>query len=550
MSKMSKAAASLSEANSLRLGETTTNFMGGDSYVLNPLTTMKMVTASSIFGEPQYYRESSMSNDKYHGTKYVIDRFVTSILPSEITDNATTEEVMIRAIDAALDYDFAGTLDWAVTLRETYHIRLNPQIIMVRAAIHPKRVEFTTNNPGTFNDTNMKVMQRPDEPMTQLAIYLYFNKGSKKNLPNILKRTWAKKLSKLKAYSVAKYKTHETGMINAVRICHATSKPINELMQTGTVEVAEDEKTWENMRSAGMSWKEIISQVNMGHMAMLRNLRGVFSEIDDYNICKEYLDKLKAGVVDGKQLPFRYYSALKAINSKTNHEGLIIDALEECMDIAMENFPKLSGKTVCLSDNSGSAWFGVTSEYGTTVVAEINNLSSVMTAANSDEGYVVSFGDTTKTYAISKRVGILSQANKISDKRGNDVGLSTEGGIWEFFNNAIKNKVWYDNIFIYSDQQAGHGGLYGTLRHRREYNYLGYSCNDGYINVFKLVQDYRKKVNPKVNVFSVQTAGYNNNLLPEYAYRTSILYGWTGREAEFAKAIIDLYNSNESVTCQ
>ena len=351
-------------------------------------------------------------------------------------------------------------------------------------------------------------------------------------------------------YSVAKYKNHEVGMINTVRVCHATSNPINELMRTGTVEISEEEKTWENMRSAGMSWKEIISQVNMGHMAMLRNLRGVFSEIDNYNICKEYLDKLKAGVVNGKQLPFRYYSALKAIDSKTNHEGLITDVLEECMDIAMENFPKLSGKTVCLSDNSGSAWYGVTSEYGTTVIAEINNLSSVMTAANSDEGYVVAFGDTTKTYAISKRVGILSQANKISGKRGNDVGLSTEGGIWEFFNNAIKNKVWYDNIFIYSDQQAGHGGLYGTLRHRGEYNSLGYGCSDGYINVFKLVQDYRKKVNPKVNVFSVQTAGYNNNVLPEYAYRTSILYGWTGREAEFAKAIIDLYNSNESVTCQ
>ena len=550
MSKMSKAVASLSEANSLRLDETTTNFMGGDSYVLNPLTTMKMVTASSIFGEPQYYRESSMSDGKYHGTRYVIDCFVTSILPSEITDNATTEEVMIRAIDAALDYDFAGTLDWAVTLRETYHIRLNPQIIMVRAAIHPKRVEFTTNNPGTFNDTNMKVMQRPDEPMTQFAIYLYFNNGSKKNLPNILKRSWAKKLSSLNRYSVAKYKNHEVGMIDTVRVCHASSKVISELMQTGTVEISEKEKTWENMRSAGMPWKEIISQVNMGHMAMLRNLRGVFSEIDNYNICKEYLDKLKAGVVDGKQLPFRYYSALKVIDGETNHEGLITDALEECMDIAMENFPKLSGKTVCLSDNSGSAWHSVTSEYGTTVIAEINNLSSVITAANSDEGYVVTFGDTTKTYAISKRAGILSQANKISGKRGNDVGLSTEGGIWEFFSNAIQNKVWYDNIFIYSDQQAGHGGLYGTLRHRGEYNSLGYGCNGGYINVFKLVQDYRKKVNPKVNVFSVQTAGYNNNVLPEYAYRTSILYGWTGREAEFAKAIIDLYNSNESVTCQ
>ena len=33
------------------------NFMGGISYRINPLDTLKMVTASSIFGEPQYYRD-------------------------------------------------------------------------------------------------------------------------------------------------------------------------------------------------------------------------------------------------------------------------------------------------------------------------------------------------------------------------------------------------------------------------------------------------------------------------------------------------------------
>ena len=55
MSKMSKAVAGMQEANSLRLSETVTNFMGGDSYVVNPLDTLKMISASSIFGEPQYY---------------------------------------------------------------------------------------------------------------------------------------------------------------------------------------------------------------------------------------------------------------------------------------------------------------------------------------------------------------------------------------------------------------------------------------------------------------------------------------------------------------
>lgn len=545
MSKISKAVSSINEENSLRRDEAVTNFMGGDSYILSPITTMKMITASSIFGEPSYYRDSKLGGKR---TLYKVDPLVESILPEELTDNATTEDIMIRAIDAALDYDFGKTLEWAHILRADYNIRLNPQIIMVRAAIHPKRKEFTSKNPRVFGFLNLRTMIRPDEPMAQMAAYMYFNNGSKSNIPTILKKSWTTKLNSLNDYNIAKYKNHEIGMINAVRICHAHNPFIDELMKTGTIEVKEDSKTWENLRSEGISWKEIYSKINMGHMAMLRNLRGVFTEIDDLEFCKEYLTKLKNGVKYGKQLPFRYYSAIKAVeNSKDcHHKPVIIDALEECMDIAMNNYPTLKGKTVCLSDNSGSAWGTFNSEYGSVTIAEIDNLSSVMTAANSDEGYVVKFGDITKEFPISKRKGILTQANEISKDKHSDVGGSTEGGIWEFFNNAINNKIHYDNIFIYSDQQAGHGGLYGTYYQQKQYC-SEYGCHHGDdINVFKLIQDYRKYVNPKVNVFSVQTAGYDNNVLPEYAYRTAILYGWTGREAEFAKTIIDIWDKAEN----
>jgi hypothetical protein len=50
-------------------------------------------------------------------------------------------------------------------------------------------------------------------------------------------------------------------------------------------------------------------------------------------------------------------------------------------------------------------------------------------------------------------------------------------------------------------------------------------------------------VNPNVNVFSVQVAGYSNTVLPELEYRTSILAGWTGKETLYAKEMIDAWNS-------
>ena len=58
-----------------------------------------------------------------------------------------------------------------------------------------------------------------------------------------------------------------------------------------------------------------------------------------------------------------------------------------------------------------------------------------------------------------------------------------------------------------------------------------------YINVALLIETYRREVNPFVNVYCVQTAGYDNVLIPENGYRTTVLYGWTGRELVYADAM-------------
>lgn len=544
MSKISKVVKEQQEVKLHRKNETVINFMAGESFKINPLDTMKMVTASSIFGEASYYRDGKIGN-RVKDAYYKHNKIITGYLVlNDFYDNKTTTQIMESVIDDALTYDFKGTLDWAVSLRHEFNMRLNPQVIMVRAAVHPGRKEFTTKYPGEFNRIQQKIMSRADEPASQVAYYLYLNKD-KKNMPSVLKRSIANKLNTLSSYQIAKYKNHEIGMIDTVRITHANSKIIDELMQTGTIKVKEDQKTWENLRSEGMTWKEIFNTIEMGHMALLRNLRGVFTEINDREFCTKYLNKLKSGVLNGKQFPFRYYTALQMIRkSNCNHSALIIDALEECIDISMENMPKLKGKTMCLSDNSGSAWGAINSEYGSVTIAEIDNLSSIITASLSEEGYIGKFGDKLIVHPVSKRNGILGQAEAISKNGYRDVGGSTEGGIWEFFKNAINNKEHWDNIFIYSDQQAGHGGLYGTSRQYMEYN--KYAVHGNYINVYDLILEYRKSVNPKVNVFSVQTAGYDNICVPENAYRTSILYGWTGKELNYAVKINELWDEIES----
>lgn len=511
----------------------TTNFMNGTSYVLNPIETLKLVTASSIFGEPQYYRAGEFAdarvNDGFVKCNSVFNKYL--VLDTSLYSGDKTSIVMERIIDAALDFDFEATLNWAVTLRKEFLMRLNPQVIMVRAAMHPKRVEFTEKNPGKFATINNLVMSRADEPSSQLTYYLFKNL-SKKNIPGILKRSWAGRIEKMSPRDVYKYRNTGIGLVDTVRVCHANNATINELMKTGTVSVTEEEKTWETLRASGHNWKDILSTIRIGHMALLRNLRGIFTEVEDLEFCRNTMTQLKGGVLKGKQFPFRYKTAYDQIKkSDVYHKQVILDALEECVDIACDNMPKLSGKTCCLSDNSGSAWGTLNSEYGSVKVAEIDNLSSVITAKNSDEGFVGKFGDELHMIPVSHRNGVLSSTTDVN--KNYPVGGGTENGIWLFFDKAIKDKEHWDNIFIYSDMQAGHGGLYGI--NSREYK--DYLVNGNHIDVAKLIDTYRKTVNPKVNVFCVQTAGYDNVLIPENGYRTSVLYGWTGKELVYADTI-------------
>ncbi len=277
----------------------------------------------------------------------------------------------------------------------------------------------------------------------------------------------------------------------------------------------------------------------MPHMALLRNLRGIFSEITDYDTCNEIMEYLQSGVERGKQFPFRYMSASKAIENANGIEqqALVLDGLESCLDVACNNLPHLAGNNAFLSDNSGSAWGACPSEYGTVTVAEIGNLSATIGAANSDKGTVFLFGDRLIEKKISKRQGILAQAKAMTKDGRHNVGGATENGIWLFFRDAIDKGIVYDNIFIYSDMQAGHGDLYGIDTDARDYRNRGFALSGGYIDVAKLVDEYRRKVNSKVNLYSIQTAGYNNVVLPENGYRTNILYGWTGKELVYAQAM-------------
>lgn len=513
------------------------NFMNGASYdVNNPLTRLRITASSCFFGEPQYY-VSAEPTKKSKGKSSAFNLpahwdYLLGVLDgfdSREWSGKTPAAIMEQAIDNALAFDAEKTLIEAVRLRNEENMRSTPQVIMVRAAHHPK-----VRGTGLIAKYAAQIILRADEPCTQLAYCL--SKFGRAKIPNALKSAWRTILMTFTEYELSKYRmdNREVKLVDVVRLTHATSTAIDKLCRN---ELSNEDQTWEAIiskeGSTSEAWEKSVKV--MGHMALLRNLRNLAENKVKPSI---YLDRLLAGAEKGRQLPFRYYSAYKALASAGVDNAKVIETVEKCLMASLGNLPSFSGRVMSLCDNSGSAQRATTSSLGSVAVNEIANLSAILTAMRSDEGHVGVFGDNLETFSVRKNQSVfdnLDKAKRISEH----IGQSTENGIWLFFDKAIKEKEHWDMIFIYSDMQAGHGGLYGTSESSyKDYKWHG-SRN---IDVAKLIKTYREKVNKNVLIFMVQVAGYNDSLIPEFYRKSYILGGWGDGILRFAADMDALEN--------
>jgi hypothetical protein len=519
------------------------NWMGGPSYFLkNPLDTLRLAASSSFFGEPMYYQEDKTdtrprrrSQMQQHAQlseaqRTYLRETLNAVDPQEWR-GLSPKQVMERTIDAALDFDPEQTLQEAVRLRQEAHIRTTPQVILVRAANH-KSVKGT----GLITRYASGILSRADEPAVGLA-YQLAEYG--RPVPNSLKKAWKAKLEAFDAYQLAKYRM-ESRLVkttDVVSLVHAKSEAIDRLMKD---ELKTTGETWEAILSAEGStketWEKAIGQ--MGHMALLRNLRNLLEKSVSPDL---FLTKLVEGAPSGKQLPFRYYSAYKAVQKLANAQ--VSEAIERCLRLSLGNLPYFSGRVASLCDNSGSAWGTTTSSMGTMHIAEIANLTGVITGKVAEEGWIGVFGDRLEMIPVGRKNAVFPLVEKVS-QAGKGIGGSTENGIWLFWDRAIRERQHWDHVFVYSDMQAGHGGLYGT--NANAYRDYIWSRHGSYIDVPKLVTEYRRQVNPKVMVYLVQVAGYTDTIMPEFYDRTYILGGWGEGLLRFAAQMAEQYRQFET----
>jgi len=518
------------------------NHMAGISYdIKNPILQLRVVTSSCFFGEPMYYHSDKTDHTKISAyqkedvvantslySKHLQEQLGVVLSIPEYHKYSASKLVEI-AIDEALNFDPEKTLLEAVRLRNEENMRVTPQVIMVRAANHS-----AIRGTGLIQKYASQILKRTDEAATQLA---YQTQVYGRPIPNALKKSWKKFLETRSEFQLAKYRL-ETKMfktLDVVNLVHAKGEFIDKLMKG---ELKLESNTWESKISAEGSTKENWESCIdiMGHMALLRNIANFIKNGVEPS---KYITKLVETAKDGKQLPFRYFSAYNAAKT-VGASGPVLDAIEECLEISIGELPKFEGKTMSLCDNSGSAHGTFTSSAGTMTVAQIANLTAVLTGKASEDGYIGVFGDKLEVIPVRKKESVFSAVENANNK-ARTIGQSTENGVWLFFDNAIKQKEQWDNIFIYSDMQAGHGGLYGTdASQYKDYIFPDKRKINRYIDVAKLIKTYREKVNPNVKVFLVQVAGYKDTLVPEFYDKTYILGGWGDGLLRFAKEMSEI----------
>ncbi|AUX21771.1 hypothetical protein SOCEGT47_022580 [Sorangium cellulosum] len=530
-----------------RDGASHLNWMGGRSYdVADPLKRLRLAASSCFFGEPMYYhrdpadprpvkaatkadRRARPSDGRARpsdGRARLSDADVRrlretlcAVDPAEWRA-LSPAALLEKAIDEALAADPEATLAEAARLREDEHLRTTPQVILVRAA-NTAAVRGT----GLVRRFAPRIVRRADEPAVCLAYQIYrFGKP----VPNALKRALRDALERFEDHALAKYRLEGKGSktVDVVNLVHPKSPSVDRLAR-GALRATG--RTWEAIVSARGSnrcaWRKALPV--MGHMALLRNLRNL---IEARVPAEVFLPKLLATAAEGKQLPFRYYSAYQAV--KGCAPGSVLDAVEQCLHRSLGQVPRFQGRVMALCDNSGSAQGTTTSSLGTMRISTIANLTGVVAGMRADDGHLGVFGDRLESFAVRKQESVFSQLDR-AEEIARTIGTATENGVWLFWDRAIRERQRWDAVFVMSDMQAGHGGLYG----KRPKDYADFAWKGNHIDVAKLVATYRARVNRDVQVFLVQVAGYQDTLVPEFYDRTYILGGWGEGLLRFAAAM-------------
>jgi len=312
----------------------TLNKVGGEAYVMNPKLQLASLLLTS-FAQDQYYRSAKQTFQE-----------LIELLPQ------------VEPIFAAKAAVYARTQ------------------FGMRSITHVLAAELAAQLSGQpwAKDFYNKIIFRPDD---MLEILAYFNTKSGKQLPNAMKKGFAKAFDRFDSYQLAKYRGENRAykLVDVVNLVHPTPTDRNaEALKALVADTLRATQTWETkLTQAGQNaesdaektelkaaaWTELLQSNKLGYFALLRNLRNMLEQAPELTntICQKLTNRtqIKKSLV----LPFQYLTAMDALQEvastiSTKLVRQVQKALNEALELALDNVPTFAGRTLIVLDDSGS----------------------------------------------------------------------------------------------------------------------------------------------------------------------------------------------------
>lgn len=443
----------------------TTNLAGGKAFSMNPEMELTHAVLTT-FLEDKYYESG---NDR-------INR--------------------IKALVAQNKPQFVANL--AIVARKEFNLRSVSHVLVGELAKKHTGDSMVKN-------TIIEVALRPDD-LTEIVAYV----GSP--LPKQVKRGVRNALLKFNRYQLAKYKGEgkSVSLVDLFNLTHPKAQHATEEQKQAWDDLINGKlasfDTWETEISnstaedRGTKWETLVRENKLGYMALIRNLNNLLKS----NVSEEALSLAVRKLTDpleikkSKQLPFRFVTAYENVNGNR----ALTDALSIAMDIAVENTPELSGKTLIAVDSSGSMGGGWSGARGTdTPMAKASIFGATLVRANANADLVL-YDTSLKEMKVSGRTPVIDITNKI---RSEAMGGGTDTGL--VFRYIAQTGKHYDRIIIISDNEAW------ASHTQHEYT------------------SYKKATGQDPFVYAIDIAGYGTTDIK--GGKVFHLTGWSGRLLDF-----------------
>jgi len=475
----------------------------------------------NMFKQRQTVNEAGGAAFQKTPEEELTDMLLVSKLTGGFYRPESKELKRLRELVNSVDPEFAARAAlyarWVMGLRTVTH---------VVAGELGKRVTGKQWTKGFFST----IVRRPDD-MREIAAYTFG--GGRRNalrrgrnghsLPKAMQKGFAKALTRFDAYQLGSHRGEgsDLPLVDLVRLVHPRPTPALTALVAGELrsqkhdaaltkagQQATDEADKAELKAR--AWEEQLGR--MGYNALVLNLRNIATQ------APQLTEQAAARVEDAQAvrrsliLPMQLWQAGRVLDELGTREANRLNrALGKAIDLACQNVPELSGRTLVAIDTSGSMhWVANRGDFkGQPLVDAACMFGAVLAKAAAAD--VICFATQARYVGYNANDTVLTLAKRF---KGCICGGTNFHAV---FNLMQKRNNRYDRVFVLSDMQGWLGGRVAAQQSLNRYK--------------------RKCGAAAMRLYSIDLAGYSS---------TQFLDGGVTQLAGIGFGIFDLVRMTES----